>query len=630
MARTQLPYSLPPEAEAILAAAPKVTVATSVEQLIKLSTRDAVNGWHEVGYDVPGRGYVAEARVCEVKNGIAANYFEPYMRRRDPDCMVIGDERPTDKPTFRQRFGRDFEPVRQETFDWLKTQNLAVFPFIAGVDGKGVDAFVIAPDNAGFFALGLALLQGLLEPSQVQPNFSPKAVIYVAPPFRHTHFEGKQVVVHARGERCHELFSYNLYPGPSAKKGIYGVLLNVGEGEKWITMHGSTVQVITPYGMKVVISHEGASGGGKSELLEQPHRQSDGSLLMGRNIITGDRRSLTLPRSCELRPVTDDMALCHPSLSRGHGKLSVVDAEDAWFVRVNHITHYGTDPHLEKLTIHPAEKILFLNIEAHPGATALIWEHIEDEPGKPCPNPRVVIPRRIIPCILDKPVEIDVRSLGVRCPPCTRENPTYGILGFFHLLPPSLAWLWRLVAPRGHANPSIVDSEGMSSEGVGSYWPFATGRKVDQANLLLQQIIDTPKVKYILVPNQHVGAWEVSFMPQWITREFIARRGGAEFEKDSLRAARCPLLGYLPATIMIEGRTIGNWFFEVDKQPEVGEAAYDVGAKILMDFFRQELNGFLHEDLHPTGRAIIDCCLQGGSLEDYVSLIPHPLMRSED
>lgn len=136
--------------------------------------------------------------------------------------------------------------------------------------------------------------------------------------------------------------------------------------------------------MKVVISHEGASGGGKSELLEQAHRQDDGTLLMGRNIMTGERRTLTLPRNCELRPVTDDMALCHPSLSKGRGKLSVVDAEDAWFVRVNHIQHYGTDPHLEKLTIHPAEKILFLNIQAHPGATALIWEHIEDEPGKPC------------------------------------------------------------------------------------------------------------------------------------------------------------------------------------------------------------------------------------------------------
>jgi hypothetical protein len=349
---------------------------------------------------------------------------------------------------------------------------------------------------------------------------------------------------------------------------------------------------------------------------------------MGRNIITGDQRTLTLPRSCELRPVTDDMALCHPSLDRGTGKLVVVDAEDAWFVRVNHIRHYGTDPHLEKLTIDPAEKILFLNIEAHPGATALIWEHIEDAPGQPCPNPRVVIPRRIIPGILDKAVEIDVRSLGVRCPPCTREHPTYGIIGFFHLLPPSLAWLWRLVAPRGHANPSIVDSEGMSSEGVGSYWPFATGRKVDQANLLLQQIIDTPKVKYLLVPNQHVGAWEVSFMPQWIAREYIARRGGAEFAAEDLHPARCPLLGYLPTSIMVEGRTVGNWFFDVDKQPEVGEEAYDKGAQILTDFFHRELQGLVHKDLHPKGRAIIDCCLRGGTHEEYAALIPHELMRS--
>ena len=127
MSKFHLPYPLPPEAEAILAAAPKVTVAGSVDELVALSTRDAVDGWHEVAYDVPGRGRVVEARVCAVKNGIAANYLEPYMRRRDPDCMVIGDERPTDKPTFRQRFGREFDPVREETFAWLKTQNLAVF-----------------------------------------------------------------------------------------------------------------------------------------------------------------------------------------------------------------------------------------------------------------------------------------------------------------------------------------------------------------------------------------------------------------------------------------------------------------------------------------------------------------------
>jgi len=103
--------------------------------------------------------------------------------------------------------------------------------------------------------------------------------LYVAPPFRHTHFDGKQIVVHSRHSKKHEIFSYNLYPGPSAKKGIYGTLIRQGEEEGWIAAHCSTVQVITPYDNIMTIMHEGASGGGKSEMLEQPHRMPDGRLL---------------------------------------------------------------------------------------------------------------------------------------------------------------------------------------------------------------------------------------------------------------------------------------------------------------------------------------------------------------
>jgi hypothetical protein len=618
-----IPFSVPEEVKAILDAAPSWTVAQSLDDLRALAVRDKdETGWHEVAYDVPGQGRVVEARACQVRNGIAANYLEPYMRRRDPDCMVIGDDRPTDKPTFNKRFGKPFDDLRLESLEWLKTQPLAIFPFTAGTKGQGMDAMVIAPDNAGFFALGLALLQGMLLPDEVPDSFSPKAIIYVAPPFRHTHFDGKQVVVHNRTSGMHELFSYNLYPGPSAKKGIYGVLLNLGEQEDWITMHCSTVEVVTPYEQKVVISHEGASGGGKSEMLEQAHRRPDGGLRVGTNLVTGEKRKLALPQTCDLYPVTDDMASCHPSLAKDDGALYVTDAEEAWFVRVNHIDHYGVDPHLERMIIKPDEGLLFLNIDAHPGSTALIWDHIEDEPGSPCPNPRVVIPRRCIPNIVNKPVRVSIRSFGVRCPPCTKEKPSYGIIGMFHVLPPSLAWLWRLTAPRGHANPSIVDTGGMSSEGVGSYWPFATGRRVDQANLLLRQILNTPKVRYLLIPNQHIGCWEVSFMPQWITREFIARRGGAEFDKERLKASRCPLLGLTPRNIMVEGRNIGAWFFEVDTQPEVGEEAYDIGAKELTEFFHSELKNFDHPDLDPLGKSIIKCCLDNGSVADYEALIP--------
>ncbi len=615
-------YNPPPEAAEILSRCPGLTIASTTKELVEFACGGPNSNSFEVAYDVPGKGRVVEATVARVRNGVAANYPEAYMRRRDPDCMVIGDSEPTDKDTYQQRFGTSFESLRKETFDWLKGQELAMFGFQAGQAGMGMDALVIAPANAGFFALGLAMLQGIIPASDIPSGFMPRTVIYVAPVFRHTHFKGRQVVVHNRRDGLHELFSYNLYPGPSAKKGIYGVLLGLGEREGWLTAHCSTAQVITPYDNVVTIMHEGASGGGKSEMLEQAHREADGRLLLGENLVTGERRFLQIPRTCELRAVTDDMALCHPTLQEGQGKLTVTDAESAWFVRVNHLEHYGVDVHLEKLCAEPPEPLLFLNIDAVPGSRAMVWEHIEDAPGKRCPNPRVIIPRKVFPGIVEGGVTVDIRSFGVRTPPCTKEKPSYGIMGLFHILPPSLAWLWRLVSPRGHANPSIVDSEGMTSEGVGSYWPFATGRRVDQANLLLRQFVKNPRMRHVLCPNQHVGAWQVSFMPQWIAREYLARRGVARFRPDQLRASRCPLLGYTLHQLQVEGLLIARWFLQVETQPEVGEAAYDQGAEILKQFFHRCLSEFQGPDLDPLGQKIIQCCLDDGTIEDYERLIP--------
>lgn len=621
---------LPQEVRDILCHCPSYTIANSTNMLVDLACSEAQGGWHEVAYDVPGRGKVLEARVCRVRNGIAANYIEPYMRRRDPDCMVIADDRPTNKTRYKERFKSDFSKVRQGTIEWLKTQKLAVYFFEAGFEESGIDSVVVAPANAGFFALGLALLQGILDPENLPDNFKPKAVIYVAPPFRHSHFEGKQVVVHNRLPNLYEMFSYNLYPGPSAKKGVYGMLINLGEQKNWVTAHCATVQVITPYDNKVTIMHEGASGGGKSESLENIHREHDGSLLLGNNIITGEKRFITLPRACELKPVNDDMALCLPSLQKQNGKLALIDAEDAWFIRVNHITEYGTDPDLEKITIHPSEPLLFLNINAAPDSTALIWDHVEDKPGELCPNPRVIIPRNVVPNVLKGSAIVDVRSFGVRTPPCTKENPSYGILGMIQFLPPSLAWLWRLVAPRGYGNPSIVDTQGMSSEGVGSYGPFAPGSFIEQANLLLEQFVAHTETRYILCPNQHVGAWKVGFMPQWIAREYLARRGMAKFHRDQLVPARCSLLGYALRSMMVEGQTIGNWLLRVESQPEVGEEVYDIGAEVLENFFHKELKKFLDPNIAPKGREIIECCLQGGTIEDYNNLLPAEPLICDD
>lgn len=616
-------FNLSAELQAILNKAPNVVMPESRNQLLAmaLGNNDDLDLF-QVAYDVPGQGEYIEATVSRCKNGASVNYTDIYMRRRDPDCMVIADENPTDKPVFEKRHGYKFNPLRAETFEWLGTQNLLVMPFMAGDSELGYPALLVAPDNAAFFAAGLSDLQGFVPKAYIPEGFTPRAVIYLAPPFRHTHFGGKQVVVHNRLEGMHELFSYNLYPGPSAKKGIYGVLLNIGEQENWVTVHGSTVRVITPYDNQLTITHEGASGGGKSEMIEQIHREMDGRILLGTNLVTDDKVMLELSETCELQPVTDDMALCHPSIQNESGKLVVKDAENGWFLRIDHITHYGTDPHYEKLTIHPQEPLIFLNIDGAPGSTCLIWEHILDAPGKPCPNPRVIMPRRFVEGTVNEPVEVDIRSFGVRTPPCTKENPTYGIIGIFHVLPASIAWLWRMVAPRGHGNPSITDTVGMTSEGVGSYWPFATGKMVDQANLLLKQILDTPNTRYILTPNQHIGAYKVGFKPQWIAREYLARRGSAKFNMEQISPSRCPLLGFSPETLKVDGTYISRNFLRVHRQPEVGEEGYDAGAAILSGFFKKELKKFMSPELHDMGKEIIDLCMNDAPIEAYLQLTP--------
>ena len=615
-------FVLPKELTELIGKGMNITIPETRAALLEQAMGGPKSHLFEVAYEVPGKGRVVEATVARCKNGAVVNYADIYMRRRDPDCMVIADKGETDKQRYQSRYGEDFDALRHLTFEWLATQNLLLMPFMAGGDELGCPALLVAPDNAGFFAGGLADLQGFIPASRIPEGFKPRAVIYLAPTFRHTHFHGKQMVVHNRQDNMYELFSYNLYPGPSAKKGVYGVLIKIGEDEGWITAHGSTVKITTPYDNSVTIMHEGASGGGKSEMIEEMHRELDGRILLSSNVVTGEKLHIEIAETCDLRPITDDMALCHPQLQNESKKLVVTDAEQGWFLRTNHIKRYNTDPYLESMCIHPPEPLIFINYDTVPRATCLLWEHIMDGPGKPCPNPRVIMPRRFVHNIVNQPAEVDIRSFGVRTPPCTKTLPTYGIIGLFHILPPALAWLWRLVAPRGHDNPSITDTEGMSSEGVGSYWPFATGRQVTQANLLLKQVLDTPSTRYILVPNQHIGAYRVGFMPQWIAREYLARRGGAKFSAEQLRTSKCSLLGYSLAGVKVEGTVLPRDLLEVDRQPEVGEDGFLAGASILSNFFKRELLKFDTPGLDPLGKQIIACCIADGTVEDYVNLIP--------
>ena len=313
------------------------------------------------------------------------------------------------------------------------------------------------------------------------------------------------------------------------------------------------------------------------------------------------------------------MAIVHPPKN---GKLSISDAESGWFFRVDHLNEYGKEPHVEKLCISPPEPLIFLNIDSSPGSTALIWEHIMDEPGKPCPNPRVIIPRNYVENTVQGRVSVDVRSFGVRTPPTTREQPNYGIIGMMHILPPALSWLWRLVAPRGHANPSIVSSKGLSSEGVGSYWPFATGKRALQANILLNVARNSPETKHILIPNQYIGAYHVGFKAEWIVREYVARRGSLRFRDGQLIESRCPLLGYSLPSLRVNGQPMPHTLLQVQDQIEVGKEGYDAGAKILSNFFKKELEQYLTPDLDPLGRKIINIVMNDGDLEDLSGILP--------
>ena len=621
--------TLPEPVRAMLDQARSVTVPSSRAELYRISLGPDGGPRFTVEYDVDG-AMVPEATVVRCTNGMAVNFPEDYMRRRDPDCMRIADDLPTDKPRYADVFGTSFAQTKQETLDWLAGQDLVVVPFKAGGLQFGYPSIAIMPVNAAFFATTLVDLQGWVSFDEIG-DFTPRSILYVAPPFRHTHFDGRQVVVHDRTTQLHEIFAYNLYPGPSAKKGVFSVLLDIGEQEGWVTAHASSVRVTTPYENQTVIMHEGASGGGKSEMCQDIRRQEDGRILLGTNVVTNEPYVITLGETSALAPVTDDMTLCHRDLQDDSGKLVVADAEDGWFVRVDNLTSYGEDAHLERAVIHPAEPLVFYSINGVPDATVLPWEHTLDSTGKPCPNPRVVIPRRNIKNVVNEPEEVDVRTFGVRMPACTREKPSYGIMGITHVVPPSLAWIWRLIAPRGDKNPSIGESKkatdmlshgGMVAEGVGSYWPFATGTKVAAANLLLAQLVRADRTRYVLTPNQHIGAYKVGFAAEWMTREYLARRGGGRVLSHQLTPARCALFGYTLTEMKIDGQLIRPTFLKPEAQSQVGEEAYDIGAKILSDFFKSELSKFLTEDLDPLGRQIIETCLADGTVDDYVALTP--------
>ena len=133
-----LPFEVPAEVADLVSRAPSVAVPDSLKDLEDLAVRDADEaGWHQVAYEVPGKGRGVGGDRLPGRTA-SRELPEPYMRRRDPDCMVIGDERPTDKPTYRGpvRQGVRSGARRKRSSGWT-ARTWPCFPFAAGDRRQG-------------------------------------------------------------------------------------------------------------------------------------------------------------------------------------------------------------------------------------------------------------------------------------------------------------------------------------------------------------------------------------------------------------------------------------------------------------------------------------------------------------
>ena len=84
----------------------------------------------------------------------------------------------------------------------------------------------------------------------------------------------------------------------------------------------------------------------------------------------------------------------------------------------------------------------------------------------------------------------------------------------------------------------------------------------------------------------------------------------------------CPLFGYSLDEMKIDGQDIRLSWLRPELQSRVGEDGYDECAKILTDFFKEELQQFLVPELDPRGREIIELCMNDAPLSEYLKLTP--------
>ena len=84
-----------------------VIIPRTREELISLSMGKEGNTSFNVEYEVEGKGKILETTVTKCKNGVSVNYLDDYMRRRDPDSLLIADNKPSERFDYMKSLGLD-------------------------------------------------------------------------------------------------------------------------------------------------------------------------------------------------------------------------------------------------------------------------------------------------------------------------------------------------------------------------------------------------------------------------------------------------------------------------------------------------------------------------------------------
>src|SRR4051812_7342823 len=98
-----LEIALPEDLKTLLDACTSWSIPQDRAEILNLALGETGAAEYEVGYEVPGFGRIVEATVTRCKNGLSVNYPDPRMRRRDPDCLVVADDQPSDKDRYDHR-----------------------------------------------------------------------------------------------------------------------------------------------------------------------------------------------------------------------------------------------------------------------------------------------------------------------------------------------------------------------------------------------------------------------------------------------------------------------------------------------------------------------------------------------